>query len=173
MEMKLHCSSPQVRAVPRSRRPGNPKSEIRNPKEARNPKSEKALRVLRVSFRISDFRMSLLTSAATMTIAAVAFAAQEPPTDWIDPDTGHRIIRLSTDPGSASLYFHQNSFTPKGDKFIFDTPRGIVSVDLTRLGKKPVPPELVMPRSYALAVSWKTPEVYCFTNNMLCAVNLN
>jgi oligogalacturonide lyase len=40
--------------------------------------------------------------------------------DWIDADTGHRIIRLSRLPGqSESFYFHQNAFTPKGDKFVF------------------------------------------------------
>src|SRR5436190_8310396 len=33
----------------------NPKSEIRNPKESRNPKSEKAMRVLKAPFRISVF----------------------------------------------------------------------------------------------------------------------
>ena len=26
---------------------------------------------------------------------------KDPPTDWIDPDTGHRVVRLSTEPGSA------------------------------------------------------------------------
>ncbi len=47
--------------------------------------------------------------------------AQTPPVDWIDPATGHRIIRLSGDDGGSSLYFHQNTYTPKGDKLIFDT----------------------------------------------------
>ncbi len=45
-----------------------------------------------------------------------AFSADEPPTDWVDPATGHRIIRLSQDPGTASLYFHQNAYTDSGDK---------------------------------------------------------
>ncbi len=41
--------------------------------------------------------------------------------DWIDPDTGHRIIRLSRVPGdSQSLYFHQNEFTASGDKLVFE-----------------------------------------------------
>jgi oligogalacturonide lyase len=35
--------------------------------------------------------------------------AADPPTEWIDPDTGHRIVRLSREPGSQSLYFHQNA----------------------------------------------------------------
>ena len=41
--------------------------------------------------------------------------------DWIDPDTGHRVVRLSRVPGeSQSLYFHQNGFTASGDKVIFE-----------------------------------------------------
>jgi oligogalacturonide lyase len=36
--------------------------------------------------------------------------AAEPPTEWIDPATGHRIIRLSREPGTSSLYFHQNAY---------------------------------------------------------------
>ena len=31
--------------------------------------------------------------------------AQEPPREWIDPDTGHRVVRLSDEPGSQSMYF--------------------------------------------------------------------
>jgi oligogalacturonide lyase len=125
------------------------------------------------NLELGTFKWSLLTSAATLIIASRALAAQEPPTDWIDPDTGHRVIRLSTEQGSESLYFTQNSFTPKGDRFIFNSRSGVVAVDLTLLGKKPVQPDLVMPRSYALSTARKTPEVYCFTNNTLCAVNVN
>lgn len=40
--------------------------------------------------------------------------------EWVDADTGHRIIRLSRLPGrSDSFYFHQNAFTPGGDKMVF------------------------------------------------------
>src|SRR5687767_6571191 len=35
----------------------------------------------------------------------------EPPGEWIDPQTGHRVIRLSRDAGSTSFYFHQNTYT--------------------------------------------------------------
>jgi len=31
---------------------------------------------------------------------------------WIDPDTGHRIIRLTREPGSDSFYFNENAYTP-------------------------------------------------------------
>jgi oligogalacturonide lyase len=56
--------------------------------------------------------------------------AAEPPTDWIDSDTGHRIVRLTTEPGSASLYFHQNAYSPDGKKLVITTPTGISTVDL-------------------------------------------
>ena len=53
-----------------------------------------------------------------------------PPRDWIDPDTGHRVIRLSEKPGSQSLYFHQNAYTPDGTRLLITTPTGLAAVDL-------------------------------------------
>src|SRR5262245_46457272 len=82
------------------------------------------------------------------------------PADWIDPATGHRVIRLSGDGGGSSLYFHQNTYTPKGDKLIFDTKAGIAVVDLTRLGKEPVKAEVVVPGGRAISTAWRTPDVY-------------
>ncbi|RRJ94677.1 hypothetical protein Ga0100231_010335 [Opitutaceae bacterium TAV4] len=41
-------------------------------------------------------------------------------TEWIDPETGHRVILWSRLPGrSNTLYFHQHAFTEKGDLFVF------------------------------------------------------
>lgn len=56
--------------------------------------------------------------------------AAEPPVEWVEPQTGHRIVRLSRLPGSVSLYFHQNAFTPEGDKLLMTTPEGLSTVDL-------------------------------------------
>ena len=68
-------------------------------------------------------------------------AGNEPPVEWIDPDTGHRVIRLSRSPGTASLYFHQNAYTPDGKKLIVTTPdRGIAAIDLATREIKPVVP---------------------------------
>jgi oligogalacturonide lyase len=54
-------------------------------------------------------------------LAVVLPAPAELRDDWIDPDTGHRIMRLSRVPGeSQSLYFHQNEFTASGDKLVFE-----------------------------------------------------
>ena len=38
-----------------------------------------------------------------------------PPQDWIDADTGHRVVRLTGDAGGSTLYFHDNAFSPEGD----------------------------------------------------------
>jgi oligogalacturonide lyase len=102
-----------------------------------------------------------------------SFAANEPPADWIDPDTGHRIIRLSTEPDSSSLYFHQNSFTPEGDKFIFNTWSGIAVLDLKTLGKQPPAPVIVVSNASALAMARKTREVYFLRRGTLCAANVD
>lgn len=52
-------------------------------------------------------------------------AAEEPPTEWIDPSTGHRIARLSREAGSASLYFNQNAYTADGNRLLITTPGGL------------------------------------------------
>jgi oligogalacturonide lyase len=87
-------------------------------------------------------------------------AGKTVPTDWIDPDTGHRVIRLSPDEGGSSLYFHQNTYTPEGDKLIFNSQGNIVAVDLTTLGVKPPKAEVVVKGAGAIAMAWKTREVY-------------
>lgn len=56
-------------------------------------------------------------------------AAEEPPKEWVDQGTGHRVVRLSDAPGSESLYFHQNAFTAEGDKMVMVTPGGISTVN--------------------------------------------
>lgn len=54
----------------------------------------------------------------------------DPPRSWIDPDTGHRIVRLTNEPGSASLYFNQNGYTANGKEMVYTTPEGISVLDL-------------------------------------------
>src|SRR5574339_270945 len=90
-----------------------------------------------------------------MMLMLVSFQAwgQAPPREWVEKETGHRVIRLSGEEGGSSLYFHQNTYTPKGDKLIFDTRAGIAVVDLTKLGKSPVKPEVVVPGARAIATA--------------------
>src|SRR6266540_2955439 len=89
--------------------------------------------------------------------------AQEPPREWIDPDTGHRVIRLSDEPGSASLYFHQNAYAPDGEKLIITTPTGLATIDLqTRAIEK-----VVDGRVYVIVTGRKTGQVYYARNGIV------
>jgi oligogalacturonide lyase len=40
------------------------------------------------------------------------------------------VVRLTDEPGSASLYFHQNQYTAGGDKLLFSRPGGLYTVEL-------------------------------------------
>jgi oligogalacturonide lyase len=115
---------------------------------------------------------TLMGLILAISLADSGARAQTVPSDWIDPATGHRIIRLSGDEGGSSLYFHQNAYTPKGDKFVFNTRAGIAAIDLTRLGKEPVRAEVVVPGARALATAWRTPDVYYLRSGALYATNL-
>jgi oligogalacturonide lyase len=62
----------------------------------------------------------------------------EPPKRWIDPATGHRVVRLTSEPDSASLYFHQNAFTGDHHQMVYATLRGISVLDLKTLAARPI-----------------------------------
>jgi oligogalacturonide lyase len=80
--------------------------------------------------------------AATIVLAFVSFQSQEK-LDWIDADTGHRVVRLTDDPGGSTLYFHDNAFSPDGDKLMFNTPNGIAVVDVAKIGSRDLTPQIV------------------------------
>ncbi len=94
------------------------------------------------------------------------------PSDWVDPATGHRVIRLSPDDGGASLYFHQHTYTPEGDKIVIHAREGLVAVDLTTLGKSPPKRELVLPNTRCIATARRTREAYFRQGNVIMAVHL-
>ena len=56
----------------------------------------------------------------TRSVMLIAFLArlapaQDPlPLEWTDRDTGHRVVRLSREDGTQSLYFHQNAYSAEG-----------------------------------------------------------
>lgn len=79
-------------------------------------------------------KSSLLSAAggwlALILAGGTALSAQDMPKQWIDPDTGHRVIQLSTEPGSESLYFNLNPFTPDGKSMVISTPKGLALVNL-------------------------------------------
>ncbi len=62
--------------------------------------------------------------------SAVRSSQESVPREWIDPDTGHRVVRLSDEPGSQSLYFHQYAYTPDGKNLLITTPTGVSAIDL-------------------------------------------
>lgn len=101
--------------------------------------------------------------------AARAQGGAEPPREWIDPDTGHRVVRLSNEPGSASLYFHQNAYTPDGEKLIITTPSGLSTVNLkTRAVEK-----VVDGRVNIIITGHKTGQVYYVKQGVVYATDLN
>jgi oligogalacturonide lyase len=105
-----------------------------------------------------------------MICASAAVAQIQPlPKEWIDPDTGHRVIRLSEEPGSASLYFHQNAYTPDGKKLIITTPTGLSTIDLkTRAIEK-----VVDGRVNVIVTGRKTGQVYYIKAGVVYATDLN
>ena len=110
--------------------------------------------------RAIAFSLAVLSPAA-LPAADVAPAANEPPTSWIDSDTGHRVIRLTREPGSDSFYFNYNAFTPDGKKMALITPRGGIGVvDLTTFEER----ALVQGPAKTIIVGSKTPKLY-YTKN--------
>src|SRR6266542_2149129 len=98
-----------------------------------------------------------------------AQGSKEIPREWIDPDSGHRVIRLSDEPGSASLYFHQNAYTPDGEKLIITTPTGLSTINLkTRAIEK-----VVAGRVNVMITGRKTGNVYYVKNRVVYATDLN
>jgi oligogalacturonide lyase len=97
-----------------------------------------------------------MKTAACLLCALAAMPAAEPPKSWIDPDTGHRIIRLTEEPGSASLYFNQNGYSADGRKMVYTTPEGISVLDLKTLAAKSV----VAGRVRIIVTGRKTQNVY-------------
>ncbi len=97
---------------------------------------------------------------ACVPVLCVALAlptlAAEGPREWIDPDTGHRVVRLSDQPGTGSLYFTQNAYSPDGRKIVVTTPGGIATIELATRKMETV----VEGRVRVIVVGRKTGDVY-------------
>ncbi len=94
-------------------------------------------------------------------LAALAVGAQDPaPRDWIDPDTGHRVVRLTGAAGGSTLYFHDNAFSPNGDTLMFNTPDGIAVIDVAQIGKEGARPTVVAPGARGGYFARRTREIY-------------
>lgn len=99
-----------------------------------------------------------------LTLAVAAFAAvafpqtSELPREWIDPDTGHKVVRISDEAGSQSFYFHQNGYTASGDKLVFSTPKGLSTYNF----KTKKIEQIVDGRAGSVIVGGKTRKVFYF-----------
>src|SRR5579864_2551137 len=97
------------------------------------------------------------------------------PVQWIDPDTGHRVVQLSTEAGSESLYFNLNPFTPDGKKMVISSPTGISLIDLQTRGVE----RIASGRMRIIMVGHKTGRIYYVTrkiengvtNRLVCSVD--
>lgn len=117
--------------------------------------------------------IQLVLSAAALFAIAPCALAQQPPSSWVDKDTGHRIHRLTDEPGSSGFYFNVNAYSPDGRLMAYNAPDGIHVLDLTTmktrlLVKNPPPPAGAAPgtpawfrgRVRAIVVGRKTNSVF-------------
>jgi oligogalacturonide lyase len=93
----------------------------------------------------------------TLAAARLVIAQSTLPTEWIDPDTGHRVVRLSKEDGTESLYFNMNAYTADGKHLIVTTAgRGVATINLATREVKPLVPGPVS----VLVAGHKTGDVY-------------
>lgn len=102
---------------------------------------------------IRPFRACVLSAALGLLPAT---AAETPPKSWIDSKTGHRVTRVTDEPGSDSFYFNYNPYTPDGKKMVYTTSQGISVLDLATWEGKP----LVKGPAKAIVVARKSATVY-------------
>jgi oligogalacturonide lyase len=97
---------------------------------------------------------------AVLATASGVLHPQEPSRkEWIEADTGHRVVRLTDDAGGSTLYFHDNAFSPEGDKMMFNTPNGIAIVDVAKIGTDAATVEIVAPRARGGYFARRTREI--------------
>ena len=113
-----------------------------------------------------------LVFGAAVFCAAFHLSAQdgsEPPRTWIDPDTGHRIVRLTNEPGSASLYFNQNGYTADGKEMVYTTPEGISALNLETHAAHAV----VKGKVRIVVTGRKTQNVYYIQGDKVCSTDVD
>jgi enterochelin esterase-like enzyme len=95
------------------------------------------------------------------------------PKDWIDADTGHRVVRLTDDAGGSTLYFHDNAFSPEGDKLMFDTPNGVAVVDVAAIGTSGARLDIVVPSARGGYFARRTREIYFSAGATTTAIDVD
>src|SRR5580698_512731 len=94
------------------------------------------------------FRFRLIATAFALTpLATLSLLAQPPqrdnikpsetgampPKTWVDKDTGHRVWRVSDEPNSGAFYFNVNAFTQDHKSMVYNSPEGIMVLDLASM----------------------------------------
>jgi oligogalacturonide lyase len=131
-------------------------------------------RLFRLIFqsRLSKFAPLLL---AVFLAGCKTTSTTQQANEWIDCATGHRVVQLSTEPGSESLYFNLNPFTPDGKSMVITTTNGISLINLqTREVEK-----IIEGRVGIIMVGRKTGQIYFnkteiengVTNRIVCATD--
>jgi oligogalacturonide lyase len=108
--------------------------------------------------------LTLLACVAAM----IARGASDQPRSWIDPDTGHRIVQLSTEPSTSSLYFTQYAYTDRGTKLVMTTSRGI---DLVTLATGEIEHVLDQPRVRVIQTGRKTGAIFYLQDGAIFALD--
>jgi len=108
------------------------------------------------------YTLLVIALAGTMT------PRQDVPREWIEA-TGHRVVRLSDEPGTASLYFHQNPYTAKGDKMVVSTPKGLAAITLASRTIAPI----VEGRVSHLVVGPKTRQAFYQKDGIVYATDVD
>src|SRR5262245_1283964 len=103
-----------------------------------------------------------------LAMSSISIAQDQPPTEWIDPDTGHKVIRLSTEPGTASLYFHQNAYSADGRKLLVTSSSGLSAIDLQTRAVE----NIVEGRVNVIVTGRKTGHIYYTRDRTVYATDL-
>src|ERR1051325_2056662 len=112
---------------------------------------------------------TFLSAISFLLLLGASQAQPDPPSEWIDPATGHKVVRLSREPGSASLYFHQNAYSVDGKKLIITTPSGLSTINLATREIDLV----VTGRVGVLVTGRKTGQVYYTKGGAIFATDLD
>ena len=101
-------------------------------------------------------------ACATFAVGAAlaAPAPVEPPTTWVDKDTGHRVWRLTPEAGSGSLYFNLNAFTPDKKTMVYTAPDGIHVLDMASRATRLLVPGTGREGPRVIAMGRKTNAVF-------------
>lgn len=130
--------------------------------------------------RFSEISLTLITGVVLVGCATSEHHERNADTrlrdEWIDPDTGHRVVRLSRLPGeSESFYFHQNAFTESGDKMVFANPPGREGRRLFVLdwATRKIDPLTDRQSFGGEVVAPKSRQVFYISSNLLCSTHLD